>query len=269
MRSYSERHRTPAAIGRLRRVEVFVDEYGDRGFGLKASPMFAMTAVMVPEESVNHMRAVAGGLRSVIRTGKPLHWVEHFTPKPKHAERRALAAEMLAGIPGVVFLCVVADKATLEGSEYLKGDEDHFYNYVTKLLLERVAFQAKNWPGGARMALARLSSIRGTRERDSIEYLEAVRDRGRTTAPLQYIKWPPHWYGPERYDGLQIADLYTGIIGNAISGAPTEIECAAHLLRCRHQLRRGPRGQVLGWGVKVYGRDGFLTERPWWPLLTA
>ncbi|MBU4215278.1 MAG: DUF3800 domain-containing protein [Actinobacteria bacterium] len=263
------RYRTPARIGSLDRVEVYVDEFGDRGFTTRSSPFFAMTAVMVPVESVPYMKVIAAGLRAQIRTDKPLHWVEHFTPKPKHAARRALAASLVAGIPGVTTIYVIADKATMIAGEHLRHDQDAFYNYVTKLLLERVAFAAKHWPRGPRLALARLSSIKGTRDVDSVEYLEAVRDRGRTDAPMEFIKWPPTWHGPERYDGLQIADIYMGMMGAALTGDDGDLGCATHLLTHRHQIRRGPAGQVIGWGIKVYGDPLVLTRRAWWPALSS
>lgn len=109
-------------------IEVFIDEYGDRGFGPQASRQFAMAALIVPREHLRHMRAIAIGLRGVINTPKPLHWVEHFTPKPKHAWRRDLAAELLSGIPGAMLIFVLADKDSLEASPILKTDKDMFYN---------------------------------------------------------------------------------------------------------------------------------------------
>ena len=72
---------------------------------------------------------------------------------------------------------------------------------MTKLLLERVAYAALQWRGGPRLAIARLSSIKGTRDVDSIDYLERVRRVRATKAPLEQIRWPPSWHGPERYDG--------------------------------------------------------------------
>lgn len=268
-RAYENRFATPAHLGGLPKVEVYVDEYGDRGFSTKSSGVFAMTAVMVPAESAPHMRVVASGLRNEINTPKPLHWVEHFTPKPKHAARRRLAADMVAAIPDVKVVYVIADKKTLIASEHLKHDQDAFYNYVTKLLLERVAYTAKYWPGGSRLALARLSSIKGTRDIDSISYLERVRDVRATNAPLQYLRWPPTWHGPERFDGLQIADLYMGMMGAALSGAHDDPLCAVHLLAHRAQIRRSPSGQLLGWGIKIYGDSSILTGRVWWADLSA
>lgn len=264
-----DRFCTPARLGRLPKVEVYVDELGDRGFTSRSSQVFAMVAVMVPAESAPHLRVVASGLRAEINTPKPLHWVEHFTPKPKHAARRRLAADMVAVVPGTRVIYVIADKATLIAGERLRHDQDAFYNYVTKLLLERVAYAARHWSGGPRLAIARLSSIKGTRDVDSIDYLERVRRTRATKAPLEQIRWPPSWHGPERYDGLQIADLYMGMMGAALSGPVDDAVCAAHLLAHRAQIRRGPAGQVLGWGIKIYGDPTTVTQRVWWTDLVT
>lgn len=258
---------TPGRIARLPLLEMYVDEYGDRGFTQRSSDVFAMTAVLVPLERAPHMRVVAAGLRAEINTTKPLHWVEHFTPKPKHAWRRALAADMLAAIPDLKVVYVVAHKASLIASEHLRSDQDAFYHYVTKLLLERAAFAAKYWPGGPRKVAARLGHIKGMRDQDAVEYLERVRAGGRTRAPLEHIVWPPKWYGPDRWDGLQIADLYTGMLTCAIRGAHDDHDCARYLVAHRRQIRTGPQGQLLGWGIKMFGSAAFLTDRVWWPSL--
>ena len=51
-----DRFCTPAHLGRLPKVEVYVDELGDRGFTSRSSQVFAMVAAMVPAESAPHMR---------------------------------------------------------------------------------------------------------------------------------------------------------------------------------------------------------------------
>jgi hypothetical protein len=261
---FGPQYTTSQELRQLPRIEVFVDEYGDRGFTTKSSPVFAMTAVLVPTERIVDVKVVVGGLKNVINTPKPLHWVEHFTPKQEHASRRALAARLIAGLPDVRVIYVVAHKGTLISGERLQADKDLFYNYMTKLLLERVAFEARDWPGGARLAVARLSAVKNMHHEGSVDYLEGVRRQGKTKAPMEHILWPPRWYDPSKFDGLQLADLYMGMFGTALSGAPDDPTCARFLLEHRHQLRRSWSGQVLGYGVKVYGDARFLTERAWW-----
>lgn len=256
---------TPQRLRMLPRLEVFVDEVGDRGFTTKSSEAFAMAAVIVPQECVADMKLVIGGLRHTINTTKPLHWVDHFTPKQKHADRRRLASDWVAKIPEVKVVYVIAHKATMIAGEHLRADQDLFYNYVTKLLLERVAYEAKFWPGRPRLAVTRLSAVRNMRHGDSVEYLNAVRAYNRTRAPMEHILWPPKWHDPSAFDGLQLADIYLGMLWTALKGGPDDADCARMLLEHRHQLRRSAHGQVLGYGVKVYGDPRYVSQRCWWP----
>lgn len=242
-------------------VEVFVDEYGDRGFGPKASRYFAMTALLVPQESIRHMRAVTIGLRGVINTPKPLHWVDHFTPKPKHAWRRQLAADLIAGIPGAVLIYLLADKATLTASDALRGDKDRFYNYATRLLLERVDRATAGWTDGARRARVRMGAVKNQDHDGTLAYLDLVR---RSQGEFAQVTWPVTWHGPEAYDGLQLADLAMGMFSTALRGDATDRECATHLLRIRRLTRRAQDGSVLGYGVKVYGCAAVVENRVWW-----
>lgn len=129
-----------AHLYNLHEVEIYCDESGCRGFGPKATPWFGMCAVMIPHESVYQMRATVKGMQAVIGTSKPLHWTEHFSPK-KRQERRETIAQMLANIPGITLIYVIADKGTLRASNALKTDGALFYHYVMKLLLERVVNQ--------------------------------------------------------------------------------------------------------------------------------
>ncbi|WP_158562743.1 DUF3800 domain-containing protein [Marinitenerispora sediminis] len=254
--------RATARKDSLPRLYVYIDETGDRGFADRSSAFFAMTALLVPEESDWLMRYATGGLRALIQTDKPLHWVEHF--RRKHPERRIRAAEVLARLPDVSVLHVVADKATIHQDAGIRTNKDRFYNYLTKLVMERVALSAATWPGGPRSAIVRLGAVKQMDHKETLRYLELVRDRGsRFVVPWDHIKWPPKWLGTD-WDGIQIADLYAGMLHTALSGDVTDPSCAALFVRCGHQIRRGPRGQLLGYGIEIVGDESFVTKRCWW-----
>ncbi|GAA3718057.1 DUF3800 domain-containing protein [Streptomyces tremellae] len=264
---------TPPSLGRLPKLHVYVDETGDRGFSDKSkakSPFFAMTAVIVPEEEEWAVKVAVGGLQGMVHSGppqeahKPLHWVEHF--KAKHPERRRRAALTLARMQDVMVIHVIADKGTMQDDWAMSKSKEVFYNFTTRLLLERVALAAKGWPGGRRLAIVRLGMVKHMDHSTSESHLDWVRGGNVETynVPWGLIKWPPTWESTQRH-GIQLADLHAGLLGTALMGDPQDMDCARNLLACRHQLRRSPTGKLLGWGVKVIGTDAFLLKRAWWP----
>ncbi|WP_331759880.1 DUF3800 domain-containing protein (plasmid) [Streptomyces sp. NBC_01525] len=266
---------TPPHLGQLPKLHVYVDETGDRGFSersRKQSPFFAMTALLVPQEDEWTVKVAAGGLRALVHGSqpqehlKPIHWVEHF--RAKRPERRAQAAHVLANMPTAQVIHVVAHKDTLNGDNGLRRDKGIFYNYTTRLLLERVARTACAWPGGPRLAIVRLGQVKHEDHAASARYLTRVRSGDTETygVPWQHIKWPPMWENTQR-DGIQLADVHAGVLNSALSGHPDDLGCAENLLRCGHQLRRSARGDLLGYGIKVIGKPEFITQRAWWPEL--
>lgn len=257
---------SPAQLGRMPKLRVYVDETGDRGLGPNCSPFFAMTALLMPEEDDWWVRHTASGLRGVINTSKPLHWVDHF--KAKHSERRLKAATVLAQIPSAKVVHVIAPKEAVRADYPGLHDTDRFYNFTAKYLLERVAHAAHKWPGGPRLAIVRLGAVKGMDHTETANYLNRARrgdfDRFGLAVPWQHIKWPPAWTGTD-WDGVQLADIHAGLLNVALTGANGDASCAENLLLCKHQLYRSPTGVLRGVGVKVIARDDrFVTDRCWW-----
>lgn len=264
---------TPAWAGELPKLHVYVDETGDRGMSERArekSPFFAMTALLVPEEEEWMVKVTAGGLRALVHSSrpqdvtKPIHWVEHF--KAKRPERRQRAAKALARMQDVMVIHVIAHKDTLNQDSGMRKDGGLFYNFTTRVLLERVAQAARGWPGGPRLAIVRLGAVKHMDHTATQSALDRVRQRhGKPFGiPWKHIKWPPVWHNTQR-DGIQLADVHAGLLHAALAGKPNDEECAQNLLECQHQLRRSSSGRLLGYGVKVIGDASFVTERVWWP----
>lgn len=265
--------RTPASLGRLPKLHVYVDETGDRGFSDASrhkSPFFAMTALLVPQEDEWQVKLTAGGLRAIVHGAqpqeilKPIHWVEHF--KAKRPDRRRQAAQALALMPSAMVIHIIAHKDTVNADAGMRQDGGLFYNYTTRLLLERVAYAAREWPGGRRLAIVRLGRVKHMDHSASASHLDYVRQgAGLTSYPVPWalISWPPTWENTQR-DGIQLADIHAGLLNCALSGDPQDRSCAENLLLVGHQLRRSSGGGLLGYGVKVIGDDGFVTQRAWW-----
>ncbi|SOE12139.1 Protein of unknown function [Streptomyces sp. 2323.1] len=263
----------PVHFGQLPKLHVYVDETGDRGFSARSqaqSPFFAMTALALPQEDEWMVTCAAGGLRALVHSGqpqqllKPIHWVEHF--KAKNPQRRSQAAHALASIPTARVIHVIAHKETLHQDAELRRDKGVFYNYTTRLLLERVAYLAREWPGGKRLAIVRLGQVKHMDHRDCASYLDRVRSGETFGVPWQHIKWPPTWVNTA-CNGIQLADVHAGLLNSALSGNPQDTACAENLQKISHQLRRSARGDLDGYGIKVIGDKRFVTERAWWPDL--
>lgn len=259
---------SPAHLGAMPKLSVYVDETGDRGLAQNSSKFFAMTALVIPSEDDWTVRYTAGGLRHMIHSSRPntttpLHWVDHF--KAKHPERRLRAAIALAQMPSAKVIHVIAPKDSVRAYPGL-ADGARFYNYTTRLLLERVAYTAKQWPGNPRLAIVRLGAVKGMDHKETADYLDGVR-QGRVEnwgVPWQHIKWPPKWSGTD-WDGVQLADIHAGLLSTALAGDKDDDACAENLLLCKHQLYRSPGGSLLGYGVKVIGgSSSFVTGRTWW-----
>lgn len=264
---------TAAALGQLPKLHVYVDETGDRGFSDRSrqqSPFFAMSALLVPQEEEWQVKVAAGGLRALIHgvqpqtAMKPLHWVEHF--RAKHPERRRRAAQTLANMSDVKVIHVITHKDSVEQDAGMRKSKELFYNYTTRLLLERVAYAARGWPEGKRLAIVRLGTVKHMDHTSTLQHLTRVRDGlcDNYGVPWTYIKWPPIWESTQR-DGIQLADVHAGLLETALSGHPDDWDCARNLLLCRHQLRRVPGRGALGYGLKIVGKKGFVTGRIWYP----
>jgi hypothetical protein len=160
-------------------------------------------------------RAIVTGLRTVVvGTTGALHWSEHF--RRKHERRRDDAAALISAIPATVVI-VAAHKACLPQGAAMGNDTAVFYNYAYRLLLERVAYLARDWPGGPRLAIVRADSVKGMKHGESLAYLEHVKRHGgiysRYPVPWHTLNWPPTWHASREFDGLQLADLFASTLG--------------------------------------------------------
>jgi hypothetical protein len=170
-------------------------------------------------------------------------------------------------MPNAMVIHVIAHKDTVNEDAGMRKDKGVFYNFTARLLLERIAFAAKEWPGGSRLAIVRLGTVKHMDHTTTADYLNYVRQTAGLTSypiPWNFIKWPLTWESTQR-DGIQLADIHAGILNSALSGDPQDRACAENLLLVRHQLRRAWNGTPLGRGVKIIGDDNFITGRVWWP----
>ncbi len=191
---------------------------------------------------------------------KALHWNEHAKTYP----RRQRASSVLSAVPGVMVIYVIVEKSAIPAGSGLHTDHAIFYNYAAGMVMERILFAARDWPGGSRDAVVRFGHVRHFDHTKTTSYFQ-LKAAAPGSAPWNRLHGAVSFDDQSQWDGLQAADQYAGMLNVAVRpdefGGYEEI----HLVRVRHQIRRSPSGQAWGWGFKVLGTKATFTSLPWWP----
>ncbi|WP_171908705.1 DUF3800 domain-containing protein [Streptomyces nanshensis] len=243
-------------------VRAYIDETGDRGTGASASPYFAFAAALCADESEAPMRATMSQLRRDLRCppGKALHWKDHV----KTYSRRQHVAQTLAQLSGVQIIYVVVEKAAIPAQAGMRQNHAVFYNFAAGITMERMLLSARDWPGGPRDVVVRFGHVRGFDHRTTRSYFNIKRQTGPGWLPWQRLHGDVKFEDQAKWDGLQAADQYAGMLSAAIRPDQFGGFEAAHLLAIRHQLRR-INGVSWSYGFKYLGNDVTMTGMPWWP----
>ena len=123
-------------------IEVYVDEIGDRGFGPKSSPYFCFAACAFKHSDADHVVEAMKRLNGALgrNPGQPIHAVQHL----KKHDQLMEAVERLAGLRGLLkVFYVVLPKASTPPTAYLRSSPDYVYNYLARILLERMSWLAR------------------------------------------------------------------------------------------------------------------------------
>lgn len=240
----------------------FVDEAGDRGMGQKSSPYFIMGAVTVDDRSrVRLADAVAAAKnRFGIPLQKPLHWTDHC----RTFARRQFVARSFAAVEGVQLNYVVFKKATIPRTSGLGEDTKKFYNYAAGVLLDRILLGAQYWPGGPRKVRPFFGHVRGFDHSGTVEYF-ALHGARHSYANRAFLEAQPKFIATDQSSGVQAADQYVGMLRDAICVDEFGGYEYPHLMTVRHQIRRGPGGKAVNYGLKCFAEPGFPETLPWWP----
>ncbi|MBG6085799.1 DUF3800 domain-containing protein [Zhihengliuella flava] len=262
-------------MGKLDRVEVFVDETGDRNFKKnRQSDWFAMTAVMVPAEHMNHVKTIIRGLRDYLGNGgKPvghIHWVQHC--KRKKYDRRVVVRDLATGFRRVRVIHVIIHKPSIAASAHMRNDTRGVYYTATKYLLERIGRAALHWDGGARSARVTFATIKGVDPEETKAYLNHCANESRLLASddiqhdrnaqyFDHLKWPAAWRPMGTYEGLELADIYSGFLSAALRDGDSTFMC-----RYSDRVACDEKGRRSGFGVKVFPEQGWqaVHHTDWW-----
>ena len=121
------------------RLEVFIDESGQRGYTTKASPHFVMSAVICPATAVPSVEASLSALK--VKLGRQPNQQLHFQNLRQHGARVA-AAQALGELEPITVISVVICKHAMGDSSLPK--EDQAYLEALGYLLERVSWFASD-----------------------------------------------------------------------------------------------------------------------------
>lgn len=184
-------------------------------------------------------------------------------------DRRRHVARLLAALSGVQVIYVVIDKSCVPANAGMRDDNSLAFNFTAKLLFERIALSARDWPGGRRRAIVRVSHVKGHDHPEMLRYIreQCPRQTGSGWIPWSLATSAVTIDSPAQIFGLQAADLYAGIFWAAMTPDKYKVTDHGHLLEVAHQIRRVD-GKMLGYGIKVLGdRNQLITGQSWWPAV--
>ena len=241
-------------------IEIHVDETGDRGFGAKSSPYFCLAACAFRHSNAQMIVRAMEALNLVLRRPlrQPMHAVDHLKTHDKLME----AVEHLARLPVRVFF-VVLPKDSTPSSAAMRSDDVHVYNFLARVLLERMSWFAKDVGLVAHPVFAAVARMP---RRSLDDYISKLRLRD--TA----IEWP--WlHLPVEVDqarnrvGMQWAD----IAGRAMLKATTPGASPPHRIEPAYLEALAPviwrRRRMETYGIKSVESGWHLTQ-PWWDRVT-
>ena len=229
----------------------FVDEIGDRGHSKKYSEYFAMAAVLFPVSAQQKIKDCIASIK--IKLGitqeKPLHWRQHCN---RHDVRKYVCSE-IAKLENVTVIYVISDKRTLQ--------EDHakFYNIVAAFTLERILKYTEKYNTDV---IVRYGHIRGFNHAITIDYF---RKREWRLGNYKRLFDEPKWISADTNSGIQLADLYAGILGAAMIPDKFGNYEPSYLEKIRHQIRKSNKEKISGYGIKAISADKESALFKWWP----
>jgi hypothetical protein len=235
---------------------VYVDETGDRGWGRRASPVFVMSAIIVPDSQGAHLTEALDRINAALK--KPVDTVLHWAENVKHHSQRKYVSGELA-LLDMTISSVIVLKKPLTGSSSALSDPAWMYNYACRRLLERISWYVDEAAGEASVTFAHVKRFPYARLESYTELL-----RGQPTQ----IRWEaftgkPKIDQPSRVRQLQVADMVAGAIGSSLRADDFGNYEPSYMLSLvpRLYIRRG--GKVTSYGFNLIGPPNHLSTYPW------
>jgi hypothetical protein len=228
----------------------FVDEIGDRGHSRKSSEYFAMAAVIFPATVQQKVKDCIARIKTKfgVPLVTPLHWRKHCR---LHEFKKYVTRE-IAQLEGVTVIYVISDKKTVP--------EDHarFYNIVAAFTLERILKHSEEL--NTRVSV-RFGHIRGFDHSTTIDYFQK---RDWRLGNYHRLLDQPKWISADTNSGIQLADIYAGILGAAMIPDRFGSYEATYIEKIKHQIRKSRHGKISGFGIKAISKDEDPKMFKWW-----
>lgn len=237
-------------------LEIHVDETGDRGFSSKSSPYFCLAACAFRHSKAPAVIEAMEKLNLALGRPprQPIHAAKHLRTHGKLME----AVERLAILPVRVFY-VILPKASTPSDATMRSDDHFTYNYLARLLLERMSWFARDAGVHAQPVFAAVKRM-GRQRLDS--YIDHLHYRS-TEIDWPWLKLPVEVDHAKNRVGMQWADIAGRAIWKATTPSaepPRRIESAYLEALCLVIWRRR---RLETYGIKSITR-GWHTTQPWW-----
>ncbi len=193
----------------------YVDESGDRGWRRRptevplgtrvgSSEHFCMTAVLVPDGAQSAI--LDRWVQAAIEIGRAPSDVVHWTSVRSHSQRLHLCHSVDA-VDELRIISVVFSKWDVENVSAVR-QPDHLYNWVLRLLVERLSWFGKRHDAQTVMHFAQ---VKGLPPRVIADYLSGLQ-RQATNIEWRHLLMPARVNTPHNQKMLQVADTASGAV---------------------------------------------------------
>jgi hypothetical protein len=229
----------------------FVDEIGDRGHSKKSSEYFAMSAVIFPASFQQKVKDCIASIKTEFGLDLriPLHWRKHCQ---RHDFRKYVAGK-IAKLENITVIYVISDKKTIP------EDTTKFYNIVAAYTLEEILKYAGK--EGKKVSV-RFGHVKNFNHTTTIDFFN---DRNWRLCEYHRLTGQPKWIKADDNSGIQLADIYSGILGAAMIADRFGNYEDRYLETVKHQLRSSSEWKVSGYGIRAISIDNDPKSFKWWP----
>ena len=244
-------------------IEIYVDETGDRGFGPKSSPYFCFAACAFKHSNAGDVIEAMRELNRALgrAPAHPIHARDHLKKHDQFME----AVERLAALHDVLkVFYVVLPKSSTPRSAKMRRDPNYVYNYLAKILLERMSWFARDAKLPAHPCFASVKRMPRSHLDQYIAGLQA--EDG--DIDWQWLVTPVGVDQANNRIGMQWAD----IAGRAIWKATTPGVHPPHRIESAYLETMAPaiwgRHPIESYGIKSIQPE-WHNSQPWWNRVTA